>query len=107
MEVLNAIYEADFLGFSYQRLSTGERQRIALVRALASGRPPGPRVFLLDEPTAGIDGIAAAADREQHAGRSLRHRRTGRQPFLAHASIGTCCAVARWSGGTVEVWRHS
>jgi putative ABC transport system ATP-binding protein len=44
-----------------QRLSTGERQRIALVRALASGRPPGPRVFLLDEPTAGLDGIAAAA----------------------------------------------
>src|SRR5215217_699140 len=44
-----------------QRLSTGERQRIALVRALASGPPPGPRVFLLDEPTAGLDGAAAAA----------------------------------------------
>ncbi|GAA0591898.1 molybdopterin-dependent oxidoreductase [Craurococcus roseus] len=29
------------------------------------------------------------------------------RPFLAHASIGTCCAVARWRGGAVEVWTHS
>lgn len=29
------------------------------------------------------------------------------RPFLAHASIGTCCAVARWRGDAVEVWTHS
>ncbi len=29
------------------------------------------------------------------------------RPFLAHASIGTCCAVARWHGDAVEVWTHS
>ncbi len=44
-----------------QRLSTGERQRIALARALASAPPPGPRVFLLVEPTAGLDNAAMAA----------------------------------------------
>ncbi len=44
-----------------QRLSTGERQRIAHARALASARPSDPRMFLLDEPTAGLDGTAAAA----------------------------------------------
>lgn len=29
------------------------------------------------------------------------------RPFVAHASIGTSCAVARWSGGTLEIWTHS
>ena len=29
------------------------------------------------------------------------------RPFLAHGSIGTSCAVARWDGATMEVWSHS
>lgn len=29
------------------------------------------------------------------------------RPFLAHASIGPSCAVARWDGTTMEVWSHS
>jgi putative ABC transport system ATP-binding protein len=44
-----------------QQLSTGERQRLALVRALVSVPPPGPRVLLLDEPTTGLDEAAKAA----------------------------------------------
>lgn len=29
------------------------------------------------------------------------------RPFLAHASIGPSCAIAKWNADTVEVWTHS
>ena len=29
------------------------------------------------------------------------------RPFLAHASIGTCCAIARWEGEVLHGWTHS
>lgn len=32
------------------------------------------------------------------------HRATYSRPFLAHASIGPSCAVARWRDGQLEVW---
>jgi ABC-type multidrug transport system ATPase subunit len=41
----------DALSWPVSRLSTGERQRLALLRALT----PANRVLLLDEPTSGLD----------------------------------------------------
>jgi ABC-type multidrug transport system ATPase subunit len=41
----------DAIDWPVSRLSTGERQRVALLRALT----PGNRVLLLDEPTSGLD----------------------------------------------------
>ncbi|HVL36794.1 MAG TPA: molybdopterin cofactor-binding domain-containing protein, partial [Burkholderiales bacterium] len=32
---------------------------------------------------------------------------TYRKPFIAHASIGPSCAIARFAGGRLEVWAHS
>jgi ABC-type iron transport system FetAB ATPase subunit len=48
---------ADILQRRVLRLSSGERQRLALVRAMV-GRPD---VLLLDEPTSSLDGVATAA----------------------------------------------
>ena len=29
------------------------------------------------------------------------------RPFLAHASIGTCCAIALWNDGKLLIWTHA
>ncbi|HET8748275.1 MAG TPA: ATP-binding cassette domain-containing protein [Ramlibacter sp.] len=47
---------AEAAGWEVARLSTGERQRIALLRALT----PTHRVLLLDEPTSGLDAESTA-----------------------------------------------
>ena len=42
-------------------------------------------------------------------GDSTEHVLTGRysRPFVAHASIGTSCAIAQWDGEALQVWSHT
>jgi CO/xanthine dehydrogenase Mo-binding subunit len=36
-----------------------------------------------------------------------RHHGLYTRPYLAHASIGPSCAIARWNDGALTVWTHS
>lgn len=61
--------------------------------------------FLLRGPHEQIEVLA-----EDQAGTDATRRVRARyqRPFLAHASIGTSCGVARWEGdGRISVWSHS
>lgn len=57
LPLLAAVGLEDAAAWPVERLSSGERQRLAMVRALALK----PRVLLLDEPTANLDAAATAA----------------------------------------------
>jgi CO/xanthine dehydrogenase Mo-binding subunit len=53
----------------------------------------------------GEESLVAAHGAPPEGGR--RVSRLFRRPFLAHASVGACCAVALWEGGVMRVWSHA
>ena len=60
------------------------------------------------EDAAGRGETAVVIERaEGGPGAARRLKRRFFRPYIAHASIGPSCAVARWQGETVEVWSHS
>jgi CO/xanthine dehydrogenase Mo-binding subunit len=55
----------------------------------------------------GEDAVVAERD-EPGAPAPARHMKASFfRPLVAHASIGPSCAIARWTGETVEVWSHT
>lgn len=44
---------------------------------------------------------------ELRAGEEVSLAREYLKPYIAHASIGLCCALAQWDGQCLQVWTHS
>ncbi|MGE5155097.1 MAG: ATP-binding cassette domain-containing protein [Bdellovibrio bacteriovorus] len=68
----------EVLGWSVSRLSTGERQRLALARLLAQG----PEALLLDEATANLD--PANRDRVESVVETYRRERAAATLWVSH-----------------------
>jgi len=71
-------FEQDVLDYEVQRLSSGERQRLAIARALAVS----PAVLLLDEPTANLD--PANTSRAERLIADWRHDTGGCVLWVSH-----------------------
>lgn len=74
----NLGFGSDVLGWSVSRLSTGERQRLALARLLAQG----PEALLLDEATANLDPVNR--DRVESVVGAYRQQRSAATLWVSH-----------------------
>ncbi|WP_416559696.1 molybdopterin cofactor-binding domain-containing protein [Limnohabitans sp. yimb22184] len=56
-----------------------------------------------------VTDISSPANPNSDASHAVRHRVLAEfeRPFLQHASIGLCCALAQWTDHQLEVWTHS
>ena len=86
-----------------------EAERLA-ARAAAAARWQGGTTLPEDWPawleSAPAERSEVARHGEPRAGARVVRRRF-LKPFIAHGSVGTCCAVALWNGATMRVWSHT
>jgi nicotinate dehydrogenase subunit B len=106
------VRDGSFLGVLAAREEHAVKARTQLMKTTTwerSARLPLPQDvsrFLLTAPST-RDRLADdhfPRDHEAVEGVVRSHRATYSRPFLAHASIGPSCAVARWEDGQLEVW---
>jgi CO/xanthine dehydrogenase Mo-binding subunit len=68
---------------------------------------PAETTVPLDEPAASAETVESL-DEPAASGAVRSHAAVYQRPYLAHASMGPSCGVARWEpGGGLSVWSHS
>jgi nicotinate dehydrogenase subunit B len=95
-------------------LAEREEEAIALARKLSKGmtfeegaRVPEDIHAWLKAHVAEDHVSKEAADPAAKARGVKRVQATYRKPYIAHASIGPSCAIAKWTGERLEVWSHT
>ena len=104
------VQDGSFVGVLAER----EEDAVAAAKQLRAGAqwenaPPVPEDFHAWMKAHVAERIVAKeqADPAAKARGAKRVRAAYTKPFVAHASIGPSCAVARMQGGRLEVWTHS
>ncbi len=109
--VVRVVRDGTFVGV----LATTERDAVGAIEKLAGAAQWRNDVILPDEADLGswlkAQPAETAVVATKSATLSTPVARTLRasfdKPYLAHASIGPSCAIARWGNDRLEVWAHS
>jgi CO/xanthine dehydrogenase Mo-binding subunit len=110
--VIAVVRDGNFLGVVAEREEQAIRAQAALAKACVWDAPeklPGEKQiydYLLGRPVE----TAVVSDKIDAAAKSrakITVEATYRKPYIAHASIGPSCAVARYDGNRYEIWSHS
>lgn len=108
--VVTVVRDGRFIGVVAER----EEQAVAAVTALAkcamwTETADLPDVDAIPEYLRSLPAKPMVLIEKGAGGRSGGRRvdATYSRPFIAHASLGPSCAVARWIEGRIEVWSHS
>jgi CO/xanthine dehydrogenase Mo-binding subunit len=110
--VIDVVRDGNFLGVVAEREEQAIKAAAALAKACTWNAPakiPTEAEFyayLVSRPVE----TAVVSDKKDESAKSRARRTleaTYRKPYIAHASIGPSCAVARYDGNRFEIWSHS
>lgn len=108
--VVAIVRDGSFVGV----VATSERAANAAIDRLRTDCTWDEQATLPDEYNLGAwlrsiptdSNLVASRESKDVASKARTVRRDFTRPFIAHASIGLCCAMAEWGDGKLNVWTH-
>jgi CO/xanthine dehydrogenase Mo-binding subunit len=110
--VIAVVRDGNFLGVVAEREEQAIRAQQALAKACVWDAPeklPSEAElydYLVARPVQ-TEVVSEKRDDAARARGQVQIAATYRKPYIAHASIGPSCAVARYDGNRFEIWSHS
>lgn len=110
--VIDVVRDGNFLGVVAEREEQAIRAQQALATACVWDAPEklpseGALYDYLVGCPAKTEVVSEKHDDQARARGAVQVAATYRKPYIAHASIGPSCAVARYDGNRFEIWSHS